>query len=48
MDDATDVEIVEEALDVKEEKAGNPSALDAHLDCVHHAKDRVNCCVVVL
>jgi len=37
MDQAADVEVVEESLDVKKEESGNMTAFDTGLDCVDHA-----------
>ena len=48
MNQVIDMEVVEEALDVKEEKARDVSCLYARLDGVDHAQDRVRSHVVVL
>jgi len=38
---AIDVEVVKETLDIKKEEACDPAAFDARLECVGHAKDGV-------
>lgn len=48
MDKTSDMKIVEEALDVEEEEASDPSALDTCLDCVSHTQHGVSGRVVVL
>jgi len=47
VDQAADMEVVEETLDVKKEEGGNSSAFDTRLDRMDHAKDGVRCHVVV-
>jgi len=44
---ASDVKIVEEALDIKQEEAGDPTALDARLNSMSHAQDGIGRGVVV-
>jgi len=47
MDQAVDVEVVKEPLDVKQEEGSDSSAFDAGLDSVGHAKDGVRRRVIV-
>ena len=47
MDQAADVEVVEEPLDVKKEESSNVTAFDTSLDCVDHAQDHVTCCMII-
>jgi len=47
MDNAADMEIVKEALNVEEEETSHPSAFDASLDCVCHAEDCVSRCMII-
>ena len=47
MDQAVDMEVVEEPLNVKEKEACHMPRLDTCLDRVHHAQDRVGSSMVI-
>jgi len=47
VDQAADMQVIEEALDVKKEEGSDASTFNAGLDCVDHAQDSIRCRVVV-
>ena len=47
VDQAADMQVIEETLDVKEEEGSDSATFNAGLDCMDHAQDSVRCHMVV-
>jgi len=47
VDQMADMQVVEEALDVKKEEGSNSATLHAHLNCMHHAQYSIRSRVIV-